>query len=482
MAVNSCIKDSLFLLTSGSASRFRLDYKVALNEEHQECIMELLRTREQCIARNSTPLACVDLHNETVRSILAKLVPSCRNNSNWEPVGEPWVAFFYLHIVIFVLLFLLVGVACALFLYKHRLTARFAKAQTFVAIDVSLVILGFSRVLFYLLDPFGLSGFCNHFACVVISRLLASLAFPSLTASYTLVFLTLWQSARVRLGRTCVQDLRIIIPFTLIHYFAAVITEIVGFVSPYPLVFMLISCELVFALWGMIVCVTFLVGGIRLLRSVHSSARQSSLYCRSSVDQTPPSTHSQRSRPSISRKAQTQLQQHHKQAVRKVSSITYSAAVLGVFYSLINIVSTGLVTNQIFSSCPYNSRDNPRLWLGLMYVRSFLEFAMAALLIYAVNDIRPLVKASRDLIQTVFFRNLSTTTSEQKSTISSTRQADTSKEVLDSSGSDSSVKKDLKPKASSGQEQEGSPPPNGTLPADIENGRVAVEEKVLHEV
>ena len=439
--------------------------------------MELLRTREQCVAHNPTPLSCVDLNNETVRSILSRLAPSCRNNSNWEPVGEPWVVFFYLHVVVFAVLFLLVGIACVLFLCKHRLTARFAKAQTFVAIDVSLAILGFSRVLFFLLDPFGVSGFCNHFACVVISRLLASLAFPSLTASYTLVFLTLWQSARIRLGRTCVQDLRIIIPFTLIHYFAAVITEIVGFVSPYPLVFMLITCELVFALWGAIVCATFLVAGIRLLRSVHSSARQSSLYCRSSTDQNlgAPGTSK-----SGTFKRQTQLQQHHKQAVRKVSFITYSAAVLGVLYSLLNLIRTGLMINSLFLiNCPDNPPQSPSLWLGLVYIGSLLEFGMAVLMIYAVNDIRPLVKTLKGLMQRWVFRTPSATTNEGKSRIFGTRVSQHASISKSNGGAipvNSSDSNSLEGKGLEFSGKESDPPSNDALPADMEIGKVSIEQ------
>lgn len=353
--------------------------------------MELLRTRD-CLAGNATPPSCLDLQNESATEVLGKLVPSCSNGSNWEPVDQAWVAFFYVHVIVFAGLFLLIGAICTLFLYKHRLTARFAKAQTFIVIDTSLMIMGFSRFLFFILDPYGLSGYCTHLACLVISRLLATLTFPSLTASYTLVFLTLWQSAEVRLGRTCVQDLRIIIPFTLIHYAVAVTVEIITFVSPYPAVFAVIVCELFFPLWGMFVCVTFLVAGIRLLKSVRSTARQSSMYCKGSMDSAAGTMKS------MSMSRLPKMQQHHKQAVRKVSFITYSAAVLGVLYSLLGIVRMGLVIHSLFGACPDNpdlGRANPIVWLGLNYVGGVLELGLAVVLIYSVNDIRPLVKAIR---------------------------------------------------------------------------------------
>lgn len=357
--------------------------------------MELLRTKEQCVTGNAVPSSCLNLHNDTLPIIFGRLVPSCSNESSWAPVDTAWIAFFYIHVIVFAGLFLLIGIVCTIFLYKHRLTARFARAQTFIAIDVSLMILGFSRSLFFILDPYGLSGFCNHFACVVISRLLVALTFPSLTASYTLVFLTLWQSAEVRLGKTCVQDLRIVIPFTLIHYVVAVVVEVIAFVSTYPAVFLVIVCELVFGLWGMIVCATFLVAGIRLLRSVHSTARESSMYCKGSMD-SPAGTI--RSSASLPRQQQPKMQQYHKQAVRKVSFITYSAAVLGVLYSLLGFARVGLVIQALFEACPDNpelSRSNPSVWLAMNYIGGILELGLALVMIYSVNDIRPLVRAVR---------------------------------------------------------------------------------------
>ena len=376
--------------------------------------MELLRTREQCVNGSAVPSSCLNLQNDTVPEIFGRLQPSCSNESSWAPVDTAWTAFFYIHVIVFAGLFLLVGLICSFFLYKHRLTARFAKAQTFITIDVSLMVLGFSRSLFFILDPYGLSGYCNHVACVVISRLLAALTFPSLTVSYTLVFLTLWQSAKVRLGRKCVQDLRIVIPFTLIHYAVAVIVEVIAFVSTYPAVFLVIVCELVFGLWGMIVCATFLVAGIRLLKSVHSTARNSSMYCKGSMDSPAGTIKSSASLP----RQQPKMQEYHKQAVRKVSFITYTAAVLGVLYSLLGFARVGLVIQAIFGACPDNpgiSRSDPSAWLAMNYIGGILELGMAVVMIYSVNDIRPLVKAVRR--KTLHLRPRKTMTTDKTTTV-----------------------------------------------------------------
>lgn len=339
-----------------------------------------------CEATNdSLPLSCLNLTEFSVPYIMQALLPNCENGS-WTSINVAWIAAFYVHTSVFSVLFLLLGIACIVFLCKRHLAQRF-KARTFVAIDVALAILGFSKVLFYILDPWGVSGYCTHMACMVISRLLFAVGFPSLTATYTLVFLTLWHSAQMRLGRACVQQWRVIIPLCFIHYIVAIVFELIGaFGGIYPILFLLISCEVVFALWGLFVCATFLVAGIRLLRSVGKSARQSSIVSRDIVTLDKNS----RSRSTMRLKQKKQ----HKQAIRKVAIVTYTAAILGALYSLLNLVSLIMLCLTLFGECP-SINDQPSqsadLWLALKYVGTGLELCMAVLLLYSINDIRPVV-------------------------------------------------------------------------------------------
>lgn len=365
--------------------------------------MDLLSSRELCEDDNRTPLNLSDFYDQPVGRVLAMLTPSCSNTSNWDPVDTAWVVFFYLHVVIFAVLFLLIGIACVILLCKHRQTIRFAKAHTFATVNITLLILGFSRTLFYVLDPYGLSGVCNVLACTIISRLLFSLGFPSLTASYTLVFLTLWQSARIRLGKTFIGDLRKVIPFTLIHYIVALTVEIVTFIGPYSVIFIVIACEIVFALWGMVVCVIFLTAGIRLLKSVQSSARTTTSQCRGSMDSNAGQSTLKSS--TLDNKRDGRMRKHHKQAIFKVSLITYSAAVLGVLYSINNVGRVIVIVTGLFGSV---GRGNPNLWLAQNYIAGVLEIGMAVLMLYSVNDIRPLWSSVRASVRRVSRKRMGT--------------------------------------------------------------------------
>lgn len=346
----------------------------------------------------------MDLSNKSVIDILTAIVPNCEIGS-WTPITTTWLVFFYLHVILFGISFFLLGVVSVIFLFKRHSAQRF-KAKTFIAIDVSLAILGFSRFLFYILDPYGVSGYCTELGCIITSRLLFSLGFPSLTAAYTLVFLTLWHSAKMRLGRSCVQHWKVIIPLCFIHYCIAVIVEIIGAVGPQPVIFLVIGCEVFFSLWGLLVCVTFLIAGTRLLKSIHVSARNTSVVCREKNVEAPQEKRSSlkrlKSRTYSTVRMKREMKQHHKQAIRKITIITFVTASLGAIYSLFNIAQLIMVSLQIFGSCPeQGSKEyeaNSDLWLALRYMCIFLELCMAILLIYSINDCRPILKGISNVV------------------------------------------------------------------------------------
>ena len=143
---------------------------------------------------NAMENCSVNISDKTAITIVSLLIPS--NSSYWEDRTGAWHAFFYLLVVVYSVLFLAFAITCIFLLSKRHLAQRF-RVRTFIAIDLALIILGLSRFVFLLVDPWGQLGFCTLYVCIVVSTLLGALGFPSLTASYTLVFLTLWISARI---------------------------------------------------------------------------------------------------------------------------------------------------------------------------------------------------------------------------------------------------------------------------------------------
>ena len=349
---------------------------------------------------NETIISCLDLHNMSVMEIFGSLtVPSSMNESTWSHRETQWYVFFYFHVAVFALMFLLIGIASIVFLSKRHLAQRF-KAKTFIAIDIALAILGFSKFLFYVLDPFGISGYCTHMACIVVSRLLFAVGFPSLTATYTLVFITLWNSAEMRLGRACVQQWRVIIPLCFIHYLVAISFEFAGiFAGTYPVLLLLIGCEAFFITWGLFVCVTFLVAGIRLLRSVKSSGKKCSVVARDTLTQTDKENKEGTIKVrTLSMKIRRK--KHQKQALRKVAIITYTAAILGAIYSLMGIAQLVMLCLQLFECNDEVGRasQSSDVWLALKYIGAIIEVLLAILLLYSINDVRPVLTFLKKLI------------------------------------------------------------------------------------
>ena len=396
---------------------------------------------ESCSANYSQPPTCFDNSNATVLDVLHATVPNCQSG-HWTPLTPEWKAAFYAHVAVFGVLFLLLAIVCLVMLCKHRRIMRLRRTKTFITVDVALMVLGFTRAAFYALDPYGISGYCSSFACVVASRLLFSFTFPGLTASYTLVFVTLWHVSTLKIRKSGVQRWKVIIPLSFVHYFFAIGTELTCAFTTYSAIFLLLVCEFGFATWGLAVCITFLVVGLKILKSVKVTARESSTIRRSTItissnvlskinsttgDSSATNDAAEKSltlpvsdkeqekdgsasssmngrRKSflasrLSRREKHTLR-HHDQAIRKVSIITYTVAVLGSLYSLFGLAQMVMLVLALFGPCPEGETptgNNPYVWLAFRCVSSLMEFLLACLLVYSVNEIRPLFQWIRTL-------------------------------------------------------------------------------------
>ena len=366
-----------------------------------------------------------------VYSIFSLVVPNDRDN--WVQRTDAYWAFFYIMLVVFGLLYLCLALGCILLLAKRHLAQRF-RVRTFIAIDVALMVLGFSRVLFFIVDPWGQSGFCDHYACIVVSRLIGALSFPSLTASYTLVLITLWSSARMQLGRTWIQRLKVLIPLCFVHYGVAIVFEILGSIptgNSMIVIILLIVCESTFSIWGFLVCFSFLISGHRLLKSIEKSVRSSSIMCKDSpnltrhqlIEKSKFQNQNGRKRSHSTLKLKHMLREKHRRAVRKVSRITYITVLLGMAYSVVNFVNLTLTCLSLFHGCPgyldYDTQQHPAVWLTLRYIAFVLELLLAVLLTYSISDYQPILNFLCCGMRKVGSRQPSPTSGMESTTIDS---------------------------------------------------------------
>ena len=337
---------------------------------------------------------CSELNSTT--QALGLVVP---NDENWNERTAAWYVTFDIMLVLFGLLNIGLAVFALMSLCKRRSTARFKKVRTFIAIDSALLTLGVSRALFVSLDPWGQNGYFTCQGCVIFSRLVSSLAFPSLTASYTLLFITLWVSAKMHLGSLMIQKLKVLVPLCFLHYIVAIVFEIIITLPlpPYPIVILVIICEGIFSLWGIVLSITFMVAGVRLLHVVKVSARSSSMVCRDSTKLSrhdPSKKQEEKAAPMRHRQridSRNEAQEKHRRAVNKIARITYLTASLAIFYSALIIVNLVFLCLNLFDGCPGkigNDKLSPELWLILRFLQLTIEQLLAALLSYSNTDYR----------------------------------------------------------------------------------------------
>lgn len=332
------------------------------------------------------------------RRILMLAMP---NLCNWNAAvldSPVWLGFFHASTVVWTLAFLLFALVLSVLILRRHSVDRF-KVKTTVAVLLTLAVLGFSRTALCINMSVALGNLCsNELVCLIFIRLFDALGFPSLTASYTLVFMTLVLASKVRLGPDCLQRVWILIPFSLFHYVVALVFEITGLVSPGPALFSLLACEAFYTIWGVVVCVIYIVVGVRLMHQIRRSIRQTSLLVK----------RQQRQRAFTFAKKGTQrpghgtmkmtreVKRHHHRALRKITILTYLTAGLGIMYSMTNVVRLAYnfilvrdLCDQLLS--PQAGRQDPIVWLVLLNVSRALELLLGILLAYSVTDIEPFV-------------------------------------------------------------------------------------------
>ena len=336
---------------------------------------------------------------QMARNILMLGMP---NDCNWNRDvfhSAVWRGFFHASTVFWTAAFLLFALAICVLIARRHSVDRF-KVKTTVAVLLTLAVLGFSRTALCVNMSVALEDACaNNLACLVFIRFFDALGFPSLTASYTLVFLTLVLASKVKLGPDCMQRVAILIPFALIHYGVALIFEIVGLLSPGPALFSLLACEAFYTIWGVVVCVTYILVGVRLMRQIRRSIRQTSLIVKRQQKQrlfTLTKKGPQRSQRGAM-KMTREVKRHHHRALRKITILTYVSAGLGIAYSLVNVVRLAfnfLLASELCKQLLFEDEvlQDPIVWLVLLNISRGLEILLGILLAYSVTDIEPFVK------------------------------------------------------------------------------------------
>ena len=292
----------------------------------------------------------------------------------WIHRNQTWNAVYTLSIVVCSICYITIGILAATCLVTQETRL---KNKTFKVTYTCIALLGFTRAVFLVLDPYGMFGWIAErwLPWIVVSRLLSALAFPCLTASYTLVFLTLWRANRI--GLVQYDSWPVILTISLPHFIIAIIAEAIANASPYPALVSLIVCDSVFILWGITVSSIFLMAGYLLVRTIKDQTMESS-----------------RVSHSYSRKVYDRHMNKMGPAIRKIARITYATAILTLMYSFAGIVSLVLTNLLLLSQClGYHNPGNAVAWLTLQTIRGIIEILLALVILYSITKLSTLTKS-----------------------------------------------------------------------------------------
>ena len=349
-------------------------------------------------SNTSDPMSC-DEHKQQLISgllsyeVLRVLTPV--SDQIWTDREDGWRNTFKVSIGLLGSIYLMLGLISIVLLIKKDCVRLSTK--TFFAVYLTIAIFSFSRAVLLALDPYNLLGFISdHFnQWIIITRIIGAFGFPSLVASYTLMVFTLLRIAKANPGKQWYHRWKFVVPIVAIPYVIALTAETVGYLALYPGLLSILICEVFFGLWGITVCITYLIAGSRLMHQLRKRERNTVRMSSSAVGRSMEELATQTDF------AAQEYQRHHRnnrRTARKIAIITYGTVFVAFVYSLVTFGNTIMVSLFIFKDCLafMGVRGNSVAWLSINVLTRVTEIILATIMLYSITDVSGVVKfASR---------------------------------------------------------------------------------------
>ena len=198
---------------------------------------------------------------------MTSIVPRAEPEPDWKVVRRniKWLwPFHYLTFGSSCLVLSLFSLRC---IYRIINTKKKTSKRYFMTVASLLLIFGLTRGLYLLLDPYGSHVHFN--LPTVAEAILRGVAYPCLTSSFTLVFLSLLDVTKFQLFPRGVQRIRVVAPILTLHFVIVTCSDVAGTVFSSAVLTTAI-CRAVFLLWGVFVFSSFLYAGVRLFNTFSS--------------------------------------------------------------------------------------------------------------------------------------------------------------------------------------------------------------------
>lgn len=166
-----------------------------------------------------------------------------------------------LHIFGIAVLFMVL--ACAAFFTILGLRAQLSARPHLSSLNVFLCVLGGSRAIGLFIDPYG----SKQSMPGVMSRILGDLAFPCLLSAFSLLQLAFLQMTQVKVAPSKLNSETCVSLVITSHFCLTIASDILWTLKNTLRIVWLLT-QVMFSMWGIFLCLTFLCGCLRLLRSI----------------------------------------------------------------------------------------------------------------------------------------------------------------------------------------------------------------------
>ncbi|PFX25286.1 hypothetical protein AWC38_SpisGene10063 [Stylophora pistillata] len=183
----------------------------------------------------------------------------------WEQAYETWRWAWELHVYLYATIFLLIGLYAGYYVIANVYDGLQGKYLS-VSLNIMVSVFGFTRAFVMFLDPYHQGGMIHNTA---VMRVIWSLGGPCLTASDSLMILSLIETAKISVAPPKLQKANINIIIISFHFALVITTDCV--VSDYvEAKAMLLFCQLFFVTWGSVLGTINFVLGYKLDQQLFS--------------------------------------------------------------------------------------------------------------------------------------------------------------------------------------------------------------------
>ena len=277
---------------------------------------------------------------------------------DWPVAKKIWGIARELHWVGFGVLFGLLAVHSFFAVVLTNRRKGFCRKPLFMTINSLLFVLGATRTVYLLLDPYE-SRENGVEDPKWLTLLLFGIAYPCLTSSFCFIHLAFLEVTKLKIGPSSLQNAKFLSLVIVVHFVIVFVAETMSSIMP-KLNALLIVCQSFFILWGLLLSGSFIYSGCKVINHVENVHQQLNDIAEKNGNR--------------------RNKQKHKSRTTKVAKITLATSFLGIavcglhFYSMIGVYGM------------YSKVVHPSPWPWLAFQSSFrlVELTMAFAIAYSV--------------------------------------------------------------------------------------------------